>query len=216
MIGLLHGPDVVSSREFLLKLKSQYDKTSTIILKKTAKFNELNFEKDLFSTKTLFVVENYTPKNEDKIVLEQGIDLIFWIDELVKIPSWVEKNWIFKLNGQATAFKLADYVSVGQERLALLQLEKLLQANTPPELIIGALVRQFRLMVLVLDDHLKEASQSEFLQSKLVEQSKKWNLRKIRNASFTLLKFDWGLKNSTYSKETLSLLVLDLCELPAN
>ncbi len=217
MVYLLHGPDTVSSRNFLLKLKNQYQATTTLDLKKTK--GQLDFPTEsLFARQGLLVLENSLPKEAGKIVERVQGDLVIWLSETVEtVPNWVNKNLNFKLAETTTTFKLVDLVFQGQEKQALIVLERLLLENTPPELIVGSLIRQLKLLALALSGEVSKISASSFVQKKITDQARVWSLKKIKSAGLFLLRADLNLKRGLLpTKLNLENLVLDLCQLVAS
>ncbi len=215
MIYLLHGEDIVSSKNFLLNLRKEYSGFDQISLKNVKNLDEaLPSGKGLFSEKKLVVIENFPLKKEFQLPKNLDYDVVLWFAESVSAPSWVDKAWYFKQNQTQSSFKLADYIAYGQEKQALSLLNDLLKDPKEKEMIVGSLVRQLRLLALTISGELSEVSQSQFLQSKVKEQAKNWNLRKVRAGLIYLLKTDLWLKQGRLSVETLlTNLTIDLCRL---
>ncbi len=215
MIYLLHGPDTVSSRTYLLKLRSNYDSWESVEPKLLSKNPEVFLRaQNLFTAKHLVIIENYLPKEDEPLPALPSIDVVIWTDKLVSPPKWVDKNIPFKIAEQFSSFKLADAIGYGQEKQALILLEKLLAENTPAELIIGSLTRQLRLLSLALAGEWTQVSKSSFLQTKVAEQVKNWDRKKLRTASLLLLKADWDIKSGTLkAAETLTILIVKLTRL---
>lgn len=215
MIYLIHGEDVVSSKNFLLNLKKDYSSVDQISFKNVKKIDEiLPAGKGLFSDKKLVVIENFPLKKEAKLSSGLDYDVLLWFAASVTVPSWVDKTWFFRQNQNVSSFRLADLVAYGQEKQALLILKDLLKQPAEREMIIGSLVRQLRLLSLALADELLEVSKSQFLQNKISDQAKNWNFRKIKAGLVYLLKADLWLKQGRLSSETLlTNLTLDLCRL---
>jgi DNA polymerase III delta subunit len=214
MIYLLYGPDTVSSRTYLLKLKKNYSDHTTIEVKRQKDKVEIPTNTGLFGNKRLIIVENLIPKEEAPFKSSESIDIVIWTSEVVIPPKWVDKSLVFKQENQASTFKLADAVSYGQEKQALLILKNLLLEKTPVELIIGSLVRQLRLLSLVIEGEVETISKSSFVQEKTREQGKKWSLKKVKKALLLVMKADFGIKTGQINAETaLTLLVADLASL---
>ena len=214
MIYLLHGQDTASSRNFLLRLREQYKTTTTIDVKKSKGILEVPSEQ-LFEQKALIVLENSIPKNADELLPNSSSDVAIWLpDRLEIIPKWVEKNLLFKLSETTSTFKLADLVFLGQEKQALLILESLLKKSIPSELVIGSLVRQLRLINLVLEGEELKVSKKSFVQSKTVDQARKWSKKKVRLAGLQLLKADLSIKKGLLPvKLVFSKLTIGLCSM---
>ncbi len=214
MIYLLHGPDIVSSRSFLLKLRKDYSDYTTIEVRRQKDKIEIPKEASLFGEKRLVVIDNFIPKEDSPLEQSDLVDIVIVTTEVVSPPSWVDKSLVFKQVDQATTFKLADSVSYGQEKQALTILKKLLVDKISSELIIGALVRQFRLLSLVLSGEVTTISKSSFVQEKTKEQVKNWTFKKIKKALLLLMKTDWEIKTGQINADTaLTLLIADLAGL---
>ncbi|HEY4695198.1 MAG TPA: hypothetical protein VIH52_04545 [Candidatus Nanoarchaeia archaeon] len=215
MIYLVHGPDTVSSRTFLLKLKSQYPSYETVNFK-ILKENLSVFlqSQNLFGNKKLLVIENFTPEQAKPLKPQEDIDLAIWLEDLITPPSWIDKSVPFKQIDQNSTFKLADAIAFGSEKQALTILEKLLLENTASELIIGALTRQIKLLSLGYTNEWEKVSKSPFLISKIREQLYHWNRKKLKAATLLLLKADWDLKSGGLARtHSLTQLVSRLCQL---
>ncbi len=203
MIYLIHGPDVVSSKNFLLKLRENYSVVEVISEKESRKGDrKLPTGQTLFQDKKLVILENFDLKNF-KLPKTNDYDLVLWFDSVVSQIIKADKVWLFKEKNQVSSFKLADLVSYGREKQALETLNQLLRTKGEQELIIGSLVRQLKLITLVLKGETAEVSQSEYLKAKIVEQSRNWTLEKIRVGLLHLLKTDLLLKTGRASAETL-------------
>lgn len=209
MIYLLYGPDIVSSRSFLLKMKKDYSDQTTIEVKRQKDKIEIPKEANLFGDKRLIIIDNLVPKEDSPIEKSDSIDIVIVTTELLTPPSWVDKSLLFKQVDQASTFKLADSICYGQENQALTILKNLLLSKTAAELIIGSLVRQFRLLSLALEGDLNAASKSTFVQSKIREQVKNWNIKKIKKALLLLMKTDWEIKTGQINSDTALTLLVD-------
>lgn len=214
MIYLLHGSDTVSSRNFLLRLKEQYQTSNVINVKKLKGGLDLPSEQ-FFGQKNLLVLENAIPKNAEQVVPTISSDVVIWLTEsLENVPSWVEKNLHFQLTDSVSTFKLADLIFLGQEKQALSVLGNLTRNNTALEMIIGSLTRQIRLINLVIEGQEELVSKSSFVVKKSKDQAKLWSKRKLKQASMVILKADLSLKKGLLPKDLiLTKMVMDLCGL---
>lgn len=211
MIYLLHGSDNVSSRTFLSKLKEQYSEVKVIDCKKLDSKEVTLPQGTMFASKELVVLENFPFKKIENLNSENSYDIAIWTDQEIAAPKWVDKVFAFKQKEQVSSFKFADSIASGQEKTALLALKNLLAENTPGELIIGSLVRQFRLILYSLEGERAKISSSTFLQQKVSEQAKSWTIRRVKSALLLILKTDLGIKGGKISVENaFTLLVFDL------
>lgn len=215
MIYLIHGEDLVSSKNFLLKLKTNYTSIDNISLKNVKNLNQvLPSGNGLFSEKKLVILENFPLKKEIKLPQNLDYDTVLWFEESIDPPNWVNKIWYFKQNQANTSFKLIDYIAYGQEKQALMTLKEVLFYPKEREMIIGSLVRLMRLLVFSKNGELAKVTTSKFLQEKTVDQAKGWDLRKIRAGLMYLLKTDLWLKQGKLSPENLfTNLTINLCRL---
>lgn len=213
MITLLHGPNLVSSRSYLLKMKQDYDEVVQVDLKGKSKWRP-PASSSLFSQKALIVLENFNSKSDLDTKAFEGFDVVVWVSEIIAKPRWVNKELIFKEADNWSVFKLVDNIFYGQEQSSLKILEKLLSVNTPVEIIIGTLSRQIRNLSLVLNNETEEASKSSFVQTKLKEQARGWTIKKLGAAAKLTLKADWAIKTGKADKVvTLTMLIVQLCSL---
>lgn len=209
MIFLLYGPDVASCRAFLLNFKKNYSDIVVISGKKqTAASLHLPEEENLFGGKKLFIIEDFAPKQKEPLEELGNIDIVITSQELTTPPSWVSKSWLFKQAETLSNFKLADQIALGQEKQALLTLSRLLKQRTPSELIIGSLVRQFRLISLVLSGETEAVSKSPFVISKTSQQAKSWNFSKVKKALILILKADFEIKTGLLDQEVALTIVV--------
>lgn len=215
MIYLVHGEDVVSSKNFLLKMRTDYTSLDQISFKGVKNIDELlPTGKGLFSERKLVIIENFPLRKGFELAKNLDFDVVLWFPETVITPTWINKVWYFKQRETNSSFRLADAVAYGQERQALLVLKELLRDPREKEMIVGSLVRQMRLIALSLSGEGQEVSKSQFLQEKVQEQARSWNFRKIRSALVYLLKTDLWLKQGKLSVETLlTNLTIDLCRI---
>jgi len=203
MIYLLHGPDTVSSRNFLLRLKKQYSFSTTIDVKKLRGSIDLPTIQ-LFEEKSLLILENSLPKNADKILPRISCDVVIWLAESLKpLPNWVSKDLHFQLYEPSSSFKLADLVFSGQEKKAQIVLAELMQKNTPLEIILGGLISQLRSINLILEGETQMVSKSSFVLKKTKEISKFWTFKKLKKASRLILKADLMFKKGLLSEKLL-------------
>ncbi len=210
MIYLIYGPDIVSARSFLLNFRKNYS-GHTVISGKRQSASSLTIprETNLFGEKQLLIIDNFVPKEKEALPKIDNVDIVILTEELIPPPSWVDKSWVFKQPQTLSNFKLVDQVMSVQEKQALGTIIKLLKQKTPPELIIGSLVRQFRFLSLSLTGETNVVSKSAFVQQKTKEQSRNWSLRKIKKALLLILKTDFEIKNGIASPELALVLLID-------
>ena len=210
---IIHGDDIVSSRNYLNNLKNQYQ---DIINLDGAALNRKDFldlvnTQLLFPKKTLVVVENYKGSEsifEEKILL----DVVFWwSSNIQKIPKG-DKVQQFKNQGAFGIFKYVDSVGLKQQERALVLLNKLLEERVPAEKIIAMLTRQFRMIGQILDGEGLRVSSSEFVRDKLSQQSNNWNFQEVQEVLVALFSVDVKIKRG-YVRPTpaLTFLTSKLC-----
>lgn len=206
---------MVSSKNFVLKLKGEYSSVDQISLKNERDLlTVLPSGKGLFSKNKLVIIENFPLKKNFVLPKTLDYDVLLWFSETINPPSWIEKTWHFKARENISSFRFADYIFYGQEKQALEVLKRLLMDNKEREMIIGTLVRQVRMISLFLNNEKSEISKSQYVQERVAEQAKNWSTKKVRAALVYLLKTDLWLKQGRLSQETLlTNLTLNLCRL---
>ena len=211
---IIHGDDLISSRNYLKNLKNQYQDVinldgTTLNLED---FLDVVSTQPLFPKKTLIAIENYNgPANifEAKILLDA---VFWWPKSLQKVPK-ADKVHQFKNQNAFGIFKYADSVGLKQQRQALVQLDKLLEERVPTEKIIAMLARQFRMIGQVLGGEGFRVSSSEFVRNKLSKQSSNWNFQKVQEALVALFSVDVKIKKGEVKPTpALTFLTYKLCK----
>lgn len=211
---IIHGDDLVSSRNYLKNLKNQYQDVinldgTTLNLED---FLDVVSTQPLFSKETLVAVENYKgPEGifEVRILLDAAF---WWPRNLQKVPKG-DKVQQFKNQNAFGIFKYADSVGLKQQKQALMLLDKLLEERVPTEKIIAMLARQFRMIGQVLDGEDFKVSSSEFVRNKLSRQSSNWNFQRVQEALVVLFSVDVKIKKGEVKPTpALTFLTYKLCK----
>ena len=210
---IIHGDDIVSSRNYLNSLKKQYQDVLSLEGPKITPTEFLNVAANqlLFPKKTIVVVENYT--GPEKIFdMDTSLDTAFWWPKaLQKIPS-ADKVLQFKSQSAFGIFKYTDSVGLKQTKESLTLLNRLLEERVPAEKIIAMLTRQIRMIGQVLDGGEEKASSSEFIRKKLDQQAKNWDIRKIQESLMVVFSVDIKIKKGEIKPESaLTFLTYRLC-----
>lgn len=193
MIYLLHGDNLLASRNFLLKLKKDYPEVKNLNVKNLSELRELASFNSLFAPKELIIIEGYKEDLLEKIKeIGSKSDIAVWVDKKIKnIPPYV-KALEFKETYKGNVFKLADFVAEKNLARALLLLEELASEKTPFEIIVATLVRQFNFLLIYLDE--KTFAGPDFAKEKIKKYSQNWQLEEVMGALKNLLILDQKLK----------------------
>ena len=210
---VIHGDDLVSSRNYLNSLKSQYQEVINIEDKKNsaAEYLDTVINQPLFNKKTLIILENYG--GSEKIYeLQTALDLAFWWPRSLQNVPTADKVVHFRNQSAFGIFRYADSIGQRQERTALVLLEKLIEEKVPAEKITAMLARQVKLIGQILDGELDRVSSSEFVRKKLYQQSKNWDFRRIQEALMLMFSVDIKIKRGEVKPESaLTFLTHKLC-----
>ena len=213
---ILYGEDTVSSRNFLLKLKSQYGSYINLDGKKLDKqrFQEAVLNSPLSKTRELIIIEDFNEKHLDWAAALQA-DIVFWSASNVSVVDpKVDKVFYFKDSKNYSLFRLADSVGLKQEKAAFANLQTLLEKGTNPEKIIWLLGRHFKLLVFALSSEKDKISTSDFVRRKILEQASFWSLPELAKAFRLLFETDLRIKKGILpAKEALYLLFSTLTQI---
>jgi hypothetical protein len=214
MILIIHGSDLVSSRDYFTKEKDKAE--SPILMNGDGLTFDQIFQaaenKSFFDTKTTLAIENFFSKNksnsiESKKIIEyvnanKNSEIIFWEStEISKPNQTVLKGSIVKaFSYPQVLFKFLDGLKPGSgERLIKLVYE--LKKNMESELVFFMIVRQFRLMLSQLENGPK-IEETKRLQSwqtgKLSDQAKSFGKEKLIKLYSQLLAMDLTQKTGKY------------------
>ncbi len=211
---VVHGGDVISSRNYLASLKKKYKSTLYLDGEKlgVAGIEEAIRNRPLFSDRILTVVENY-PAQEKIPSVDTSYDFIFWWSKTLREVPRAEKVIHFKDQSVFGVFRFADSIGQKQIKPTLLLLSKLLEEKVPPEKIIGVLTRQLKMIAQILDGEVDKVSTSQFVQKKLIGQAKHWDLKSTQEGLAFIFRTDIKIKKGQAKKEiALTDLAYYLCK----
>lgn len=215
MIYLLHGENTVSSRSYLLKLKKDFSEVKTISIKSLSSLELSSLTPgSLFSTKVLIVIEGWGKDTAEKIKgLGKERDVVIWTDKIVENPPKEFKVLEFKENFKTNAFRLADAAAERDLKKSLQILADLQNYKIPPELIIGALSREFRLLLATVEKE-NLSGTPDFVKEKLKKQVLNWNKEEVIKVLNKILELDQRIKTGRVGAFIgLTKLLADLSEL---
>lgn len=225
MIILLHGDNIVASRNELDRLKKE--KTREVFSFDGRKIDLTELKQaleanSLFGQEKIVILENFLSQRpsvaKNQVVeylknLETPVDLILWEGrELEKklldgFPS--AKKQLFRLD--LVLFKFLDSLKPGCGRIAVTLLREVLRKEEV-ELVFYMLVRQFRMLLALCD--LQENSISEvtklgsWQKEKLVKQANSFGVEALLKIYHQLLEIDLKLKTGLSPFNLLSTLEL--------
>lgn len=229
MITLLHGDNVESSRNELMRLKEQAIGIEIRILDGRS-INETNFTQaleanSLFSGSTLVIIENLFGKlgKKQKLITSlsaiitrssTATDIILWEDREVSITvikslgSGV-KVQLFKT--PISLFQFLDNLGLGSAKNSLFLFQKTLETHAP-ELILTMIVRRLR-QVIMLKDHVMPEGLQDWQASRLTSQAKSFTMEKLLSMYQRLLDIEYAIKsgNSAFTlTQHLQQYIIDL------
>lgn len=231
MVTLIHGDDTVSSRKYLIELKSTSDNATTLDGK------ELNLDElvqtlksnSLFSDEKNIFIENFFSKKNKE--LEEAIDLINKNSNL-NIVIWDEnelsksqlsafskaKIKFFKI--PKTIFSFLDNLAPNSTRNVLSFHEAL--KNSDENFLFSMIIRQFRLLLVLrseiplrgtLDSQIDELKRlSPWQIEKLQRQSQMYTIEQLKKIYNRLYETDLSIKTGVYPNLTnaIDILLLDI------
>ncbi|MEX0622133.1 MAG: hypothetical protein WD187_04080 [Candidatus Woykebacteria bacterium] len=199
MIYLVHGQNVVESRRFLVRLKTNYQNIEALsgktITNKALEKILKEFSFHLFGGKSALLIEHFSgdwtqiPKN-----ISRDLDLILWSDKKIDTRGLTGKAYLFSKPLKATTFNLSDAILYKNEKEAQNLTSELLSSKEPVEKIIGALTHSLFLVYCAKKESLSGANLPEFVKDKLIGQAKLWNKLSLRRAMIYLLSTDVSIK----------------------
>ena len=161
MITIIHGDDIVRSRDMLTRLKKQFPQHELFQLTgENASLTDIVqvFEsQSLFAKKKLLILEGFIETKDKKLValvlnhLKKHLDhdVVFWEPKAIKqeLLSLFPKNaTIHFYKQEQLIFQFLDSIRPGNASQMLSLLHRVLQRENP-ELVFYMLVRQFRLLL---------------------------------------------------------------------
>lgn len=196
MWTIIHGDNLVASYTYLLNLKKNFKGEVKELGAKGLDEKELKEvigQTGLFNASKLVVITGLPSLSIFKLApLLEKEELVIWVDKKVNLPGVKAKILEFKDTTSKANFKLADNFSNQDLKGCLKELENLLKEKTPPELIIGILARQIRLMIQVKEGEL--GGINPYVASKLKGTVPKWQLVGLEKSMEKLLEVDHQIK----------------------
>ncbi|MDP2670879.1 MAG: hypothetical protein Q8P13_00195 [bacterium] len=204
MIRLIHGPDVVSSRTFLLRLREQNPQVVVLDARSIPKhkFLETLEQENLFGN--FLIVDWFEEKHFVEGFKSLQQEIVFWSSSTLTNTSWAGKTSFFPIKSVGV-FKLTDAFGLRQAKLSQEYLELALSEKNPPEVILSLLSRQLKQISLALSGEAKKVSHSSFVQQKITDQAKLWSEKGIKRAFRSLLEADLAIKSGLEPKFSISL-----------
>lgn len=212
MLLTVCGEDVISAREYLVKLKNDYKAKEFILQSISPKDIEENYKNDMSSTglfaqnKAYFVdgLNSYIAKLKSAPVLE--ILKKIADDPNIHLINWEEgkssRDIKVKLLGTVKEFKPEKSIFTLLDTCYPQNLQTFIRtlnsvASTQDEgFIFAMLTRHVRTLILAHIGHLPATVQA-WQRGKLTSQAKRWDIDKLVSFYEGLAKIDYGLKTST-------------------
>ncbi len=210
MIQVLHGDNLVKSRQFLtekIEIAREKDRELVILDGLKTSLEEIRSalgSKSLFGSKRLVIIENLysspQSKRKSKILgfLKKGefeTELILW--EKKEIKKRFSKNFKVNLFKLSTAiFKFLESLKPKNKKESLRLLNEVKRKESE-EMIFYLLIRQIRLLIKAKDLGEKGLTELQSWQKrKLLTQAKNFKLDQLKNIYQDLLKLDYQQKTS--------------------
>ncbi|OGH47754.1 MAG: hypothetical protein A3A51_04955 [Candidatus Levybacteria bacterium RIFCSPLOWO2_01_FULL_39_10] len=209
MITFIHGDDVVSSRNYFLKQKNDnsitFDAENLSIIEL---LQSLQGEGLFGNSKSIFIDNLFTQKgvknlNEITQVLKEknNADVYIWSNKILgaKVLSEFPRcdSKLFKIPQNIWAF--LDGIRPSDSRNVIL-FHKALN-ETDPEIVFAMIIRQFRLMIGLLDDSGKSIDEVKRLapwqKSKFIKQAGLFGTNKLKAVYKKLYEIDKSSKTGT-------------------
>jgi hypothetical protein len=204
MITLLHGDNLLSSYNYLQKLKAAFSGEIVTLEAKTLTpklLEEIAGQQALFTSTKLVIIEGQ-PKKEVLPTLDSlsGQELLIWVDKKITPPKIQAKVLEFKDTGSNANFRFGDNFAARDLKASLVDFQTLVEDKIPMELVIGLLHRQLRLMIMLQDG--ETAGINPYVASKIKPQLKKWQGAELVAAIEKLLLVDHQIKTGRIRPET--------------
>lgn len=227
MLTILHGENIIASRDKLVELITQAkDKNKSIERLDAKKINPSLLEtklvkQDLFGTERIVVIEELhsLPRSKQKnllieLIAKNEMSIILW-EKRKLTPTMIKKfpqAKIFEFKLSKTLFKWLDSLNGDKKNQSqqLLIFRQTLKTEDP-HLCLIMLARQIRMLIQVKDD--ENMPGSPWMIKKIKKQSQSFNLQQLLNIHHQLLAIDLRQKTSTNTLELdqeLDLLLLSM------
>lgn len=231
MITILHGDDIVKSRQELETIKKQNKEAELLILDgrkvDLTQVKQVLEAGAMFTTSRLVIIENLLSgrknKNQEEILGYLGknpprVELILWEEEevskslLSKVPP--AKITLFK--PEPVLFKFLESIRPKNTEEVLSLLARCIRVEAP-EIIFYMLNRQFRLLLLVKDGITSGVEEldrlADWQKQRLARQAKYFSLEQLVNIYHQLLEIDYQQKTGQAAfdlAKTLELFITNL------
>jgi DNA polymerase III delta subunit len=198
MVTLLHGNNTLASRRYLLDFKTKFNGEVEEVdgRRLTEKdLNEALSSLPMFFAKKLLVIQHAPRENILKKLNNspKEAEVIIWAEKRLNLKLNQIKVLEFKETSELTSFKLAEAAANKNVKAALETLERLLSEKCPPELIVGALHREIRLLILAQEGSLA-APLPSFVVKKIEKRSSNWEVNRLKEVLEDLLNLDERVK----------------------
>jgi hypothetical protein len=227
MLTILHGENVVASRDKLIELITQAKDKNKAVERLDAKKLDLGtletklVKQDLFGTERIVIIEGLhsLPRSKQKslsieLISQSQVEIILW-EKRQLTPSMLKKlstASIFEFKLSNALFNWLDTLR-GNGKNQAKQLETLHQALEieDPHLCLVMLARQIRMLIQIKDNGVIKGP--PWMVSKLKKQGQTFELKQLLDLHTKLLEIDLRQKTSTNTLELdqeLDLLLLSM------
>ncbi len=208
MITILHGEDIVSSRNELIAIKARFDSSYEV-----ASLNEITAQEErvtqilqsnsLFAQKKALIIENLHEVKDKKVFTkllnlitanETSADIILWFNKLltkIQLGKFTKKTGIKEFSLPKNLFKFLDNIVPKNSRLMFSQLSDI-RKNQSDEFIFLMIVRQIRLLLLAKDNKLE--GMPTWMKMKLERQAHNFTINVLKEIYQELFMIDVKIK----------------------
>jgi len=206
MITIIHGDDITKSRDYFLSEKQKIK--NPVILEKDVTLSELIQQTQgnnlFFESKDVFIDNLFSSKKSNSIEFKEIINYLNKTQKSLSFFLWENKTLdkknllLFKnpevkiFNLPQTLFSFLDGIKPGNNDNILFFHRAL--ASLPEDQLLYMIVRQFRLLIALLDESGEKIDEVKRLmpwqKSKLVRQANLFSVKKLLDIYNELLKID--------------------------
>lgn len=229
MITIIHGDDIVKSREKLTRVRDAFPEYEVFQLAgdkaSTTDIVQIFESQSLFDLRKLLILERFIETKDKKIVatilnhLKKQLthEVIFWEPKEIKkelLALFPKQSVIYFYKQEQVLFQFLDSIKPGNAKQLLTTFHQLLQKENP-ELVFYMLVRQFRLLLAITTNaKIDEAKRlAPWQRSKLERQAKNFSLESLKAIYGKLFQIEKETKtgvNSLSLPASLDLLLSDI------
>lgn len=222
MIYILHGEDIPSIRNFILKLQREHNVGAKreLAIEETnpAEIAELASSVDMFGNTSMVVLDvtkmgRMSVKAYIEVLVKVPQDLVFVVfagKKLSKANAFLKNDAMmgakvmpFKQISQSSVFKFMDHVFSGDREASYKELRKLILAGEDPFYVFSMLLYGLRNISYAKFDSMAFSQLSPFVKSKTKAQSRSFSEDQVKDLYDKFYELDIGAKSGVVSTDLL-------------